>query len=183
MLSEAEELLQSIIPSLCDRFGVAHLCTQRTIATLVFLLEEAGKSEDAELWQYHLLQTQRDVHDATALPTGGLDLDALEEGRENSDEATASLVRTLLGFGTRRCVTVVPSDETSSTPFGANKGPEAPGSALSAGTMSAAESDVEFALQSFESSSDGTSSSSLKCLKAALRMLQERRGREETGTS
>ena len=54
MLRKAEELLQLIIPSLCDRFGVAHLCTQRAMSTLVFLLEDEGKDEEAEPWKLHL---------------------------------------------------------------------------------------------------------------------------------
>ena len=48
-----------------------------------------------------------------------------------------------------------------------NKVPEAPGSASSDSNVSTAQSDVNNALRSFESSSDGTSSSSLECLKAA----------------
>jgi len=81
------------------------------------------------------------------------------------------------------CFEVVLSDETSSTPFGANKVPEALGSASSDSNVSTAQSDVNSALRSFESSSDGTSSSSLECLKAALRWkVQERKGREEIRT-
>ena len=62
------------------------------------------------------------------------------------------------------CFEVVLSDETSSTPFGANKVPEALGSASSDSNVSTAQSDVNSALRSFESSSDGTSFSSLECL-------------------
>ena len=116
MLREAEELLQLIIPSLCDRFGVAHLCTQRAMSTLVFLLEDESKDEEAEPWKLHL-----QTHAATAPPLGELDLDVPEARREYSDGESAPLLRGLLGLGTSMCFEVVLSDETSSTPFGANK--------------------------------------------------------------
>ena len=125
MLCEAEELLQLIIPSLCDTFGVAHHFTQRAIGTLVFLLEDEDRHEEAEPWQHYLQAV------ATAQPFRDLDFDIPEERTENSDGANASLSRGLLGFGTQRYVKVVASDETSSAPFGANKVPEAPGSASS----------------------------------------------------
>ena len=92
MLRKAEELLQLIIPSLCDRFGVAHLCTQRAMSTLVFLLEDEGKDEEAEPWKLHL-----QTYAATAQPLGELDLDIPEE------RTHIQMLRGLLGLSTK-CV-------------------------------------------------------------------------------
>ena len=76
----------------------------------------------------------------------GRDLDIPEERTEYSDGESAPLLRGLLGLGTSMCFEVVLSDETSSTPFGANKGPEAPGSASSDSNVITAQSDVNSAL-------------------------------------
>jgi len=55
------------------------------LSTLVFLLEDEGKDEEAEPWKLHL-----QTHAATAQPLGELDSDIPEERTQYSDATWSS---------------------------------------------------------------------------------------------
>ena len=181
-LLEAEGLLQLIIPALSKRFGVEDARTQRAIATLVSLLEEQGRDEDAEQWRQHLLQTQDDGDDVRALPTENIDLDIPEEVQENSYKL-ASLLRQFPGleYGLERYV-LIASSKSGTTLSGPNEvHEEARNTALSsdASQLSAGQggnSCAWYSLESFDSSHASTA-----FLQAALPVVQRRMRREQEG--
>ena len=168
-LHEAEGLLQLIIPSLSKRFGVEHARTQHPISTLVFLLEEQGRVEDAEPWRQRLLEAQHDGDDVRARPTQDLEMDVSEEVQERSDKVASIL---------RQLPRKIASSKSGSTPSGPNEVQAKAtdrASSCDASQLSAGQSSTSRA--GYSSESDATSA----FLQAALPVVQIRWERERRG--
>ena len=60
-LQEAEELLRQVVPACSDRYGPEHQSTQKATTNLVFVLEELGKTKEAEEWQQRIVQVENEA--------------------------------------------------------------------------------------------------------------------------
>jgi tetratricopeptide (TPR) repeat protein len=60
-LQEAVELLRQVVPASSGRYGPEHPWTQEATMNLVFVLEELGKTKEAEEWQQRIVQLENEA--------------------------------------------------------------------------------------------------------------------------
>ena len=77
-LQEAVDLLRQVVPACSDRYGPEHRWTQKAMMNLVFLLEELGKTKEAEEWQQRVVQVENDAETTNLQYLARVDEDAAE---------------------------------------------------------------------------------------------------------
>ena len=188
-LQEAEDLLQTLVPALENRYGPNHPDVQSATGHLVFLLEEAGK--DAEEWPLHLLgadgaamvSVEQGLHHSLA---------GEDEDWEGWEEVTELLRDVLLNPPKppyresgqfQKVAGTHSSDPSSSQARLSHRQPDAPSSAASSESASQPSHSVVLkpvsSSRSYESSDATTSSDSLASLRAAVEEKWKERAERE----